>query len=365
MKALLLAPMGSVHRRFNKVNIEALQELGYEVHLLANFENGEGTEQQNQEYVKECESKGIKTHSLPFQRHEIRNNIKLIKPTKKLIEKEGYDIIHAHTETGGLILRLVGKTKGIKFYTAHGMSFYKGAPLKNQIIYRPIEKWICNGMDKNIAINKEEYETLLNWDKTKASLVHGIGIDIDKFQKITRSRSEIRKELGIPEDASVVLSIGELDDNKNHIVVVNALKNIPGVYYLICGIGPNKEKLQNAGLKERLILAGYRKDISDIIGASDIFAFPSKHEGLPVSLLEAMAGGLPVICSNIRGNNDLIVNSKNGFLLSTNDSDEWTNAIKKMVDILELRRNFIEQSNHIISKYNINNVKKELIQIYG
>ena len=116
MKALLLAPMGSVHRRFNAANIEALQRLGYDVNLLANFEQGEGTEQQNPEYVSFCHENGIKTYSIPYQRHSLKGNISFVKPTKELIEREKFDLVHAHTETGGLILRLVGKIKGRKIF---------------------------------------------------------------------------------------------------------------------------------------------------------------------------------------------------------------------------------------------------------
>lgn len=364
MKALLLAPMGSVHRRFNGVNIEALQELGFEVHLVANFEQGDGPEQQNQEYVKKCIKNGIMTHSLPYQRHEIKENSKLIKSTRDLINKEGFDLVHAHTETGGLILRLVGSIKGKKVYSPHGMSFYKGAPLKAHLLYKPIERWICNGMDCNIAINKEEMRTLEKWNPHTAFLVHGTGLDVERFQKRNKNRVEIRKELGIPEKAKVVLSVGELDDNKNHIIVIKALRHINGIYYLICGVGPNEEKLRNAGLADRLILAGYRKDIPDIIGASDVFAFPSFHEGLPVAIMEAMAGGLPVVCSNIRGNNDLIKNGKNGYTVKNNDILEWKSAIEEVLQEETKRKKFTENSYNVIKTYANANVLEELKKIY-
>ena len=367
MKALLFAPMGSVHRRFNKINIEALQELGYEVHLAANFERGEGPEFQNPEFVQQCAERGITTYSFPYQRHEIKHNIKLIKPTKDLITRENYDLIHGHTETGGLILRLVGKTKGMKIYTPHGMSFYKGAPLKAQLVYRPIEHWICSGMDCNIAINQEEYQTLIKWNPQTAKLIHGIGLDVEKYQKPTRSRKEVREELGIPEEAMVVLSIGELDDNKNHRIVVDALKGM-NAYYLICGVGPNEKALRTQakanGMEDRLILAGYRKDIPDILGACDIFAFPSYHEGLPVSLLEAMAGGLPVVCSKIRGNVDVVEDGGNGFLVDPDDTKKWRYALEHIINDKQLIEEFTAVSYRKGAEYSINSVYKELLNTY-
>ena len=102
-KALLLAPMGSVHRRFNKANIEALKDLSYEVHLLANFSDGDGAESKNSFFAKNCEENGIKIHSIPFSRHSLLKNIKYVKSIKKLFKEEEFDIIHAHTETGGLL----------------------------------------------------------------------------------------------------------------------------------------------------------------------------------------------------------------------------------------------------------------------
>ncbi len=367
MKALLLAPMGSVHRRFNAANIKALQQLGYEVHLLANFQQGEGTEQQNPEYVVSCNNKGIIAHSIPYQRHSLKANFPLIKPTREVIEEENFDLIHGHTETGGLILRMVGKTRGKKIFTPHGMSFYKGAPLKTQLVYRPIEKWICSEMNLNIAINQEELKTLRFWDKDTAALTHGIGLDIERFNIGGTNRSSIRAEFGIPDDAQVVLSVGELDDNKNHATVIRALHGTDA-YYLICGIGPNEDSLkriaQENSMGSHLILAGYRRDIPDIIAACDIFAFPSFHEGMPVSLCEAMAGGLPVVCSRIRGNVDLVKNGINGYLVDPDDIAGWTYTLTTLLADENLRQTFQENALSSITDYSHENVTKELYSLY-
>lgn len=372
-KALLMAPMGSVHRRFNQANITALQALGYEVHLLANFEIGEGTEKQNQEYVEECESKGIKTHSLPYQRHSLLKNIKLVKATKELLKSEKFDLVHAHTETGGLIFRMsVGAAKGSKlFYTPHGMSFYKGSSLKSQLLYRPIEKWICKKMDGNLAINVEEYETILTWKKSSAYLTHGIGLNVQRIQTITRAREDILNELSIPQNATVVLSIGELDDNKNHVTVINALAELDcdNVYYVICGVGYKetylREEAEKKGIANRVILCGYRRDIPDVIHAADIFVFPSKHEGLPVSLMEAMAGGLPIICSDIRGNRDLIRDGENGYLFRPEDVDELKMKLQKLLFDKEQQKEFQVKVQQEIIAYSQEKVVEELKGIYG
>ena len=94
-KALIMAPMGSVHRRFNQPNIKALLDLGYEVHLLANFEDGEGAESNNSTYAEAEKSRGIIIHSLPFARHSLLKNINNVFRTRELLKDNHFDIIHA------------------------------------------------------------------------------------------------------------------------------------------------------------------------------------------------------------------------------------------------------------------------------
>ena len=372
-KALMFAPMGSVHRRFNTANIKALQSLGFEVHLLANFESGDGPEKQNPDFAARCAENGIAVHSLPYRRHSLLRNRSLIRPTAELIKTGGFSLVHAHTETGGLVLRLAGKSApDMKyFYTPHGMSFYRGSSLKTQLIYRPVERWICSGMDCNIAINREEYSVLTGWDPDTAAFVHGIGLNTERFLTPGRDRASVRRELGIPADAPLILSIGELDDNKNHRIVIEAMAEMKreDVYYVICGVGPRKETLlalaAERGLAGRVVLAGYRSDIPDMIHAADIFAFPSFHEGMPVSLLEAMAGGLPAVGSAIRGIVDLIEDGVNGFLASPPDKEAWKTKMLRLLADADLRRDFSEKSRNTVQSYSLAEVEKELASLYG
>ncbi len=370
-----MAPMGSVHRRFNKANIEALKECGYEVHLLANFSVGDGPEVHNADFVKECEGKGIYTHSLPFSRGSLLKNINLISSINSLIQSHGFQIVHTHTETGGILLRLCKNPQNASFFcfTPHGMSFYKGSSLISQLVYRPIEKWICQRMDANLAMNREEMDSLLKWNRKTARFVHGIGLDISRMKVSSEScRNGIRKGLKIPEDALLILSIGELNTNKNHAAVIKALKSVDRAvrpYYLICGVGEEeanlKKLIKESGLEEYVTLAGYRSDIPQIVAASDIFVFPSFHEGLPVSVLEAMAGGLPVMASAIRGNVDLITDDNNGYLFSPENPDEITDKLNRLLTSAEKRKKMGELNAQLAEQYSFDVVKKELVDIYS
>lgn len=372
-KALMLSPMGSVHRRFNKANIDALHALGYVVELAANFENGEGPEVHNQKYVGECSEKGIKTHSIPFKRHSLSGSLKCLPQLKQLLRNGQYDIVHTHTETGGLLLRLACDVKGKSkfFYTPHGMSFWKGSSLKSQLVYKPLERWICSGMDMNLGMNIEEVENLERWNKETAIYVHGIGLNSLRMQSPVRTREDARKEFGLGPDDKLLVSIGELDDNKNHTTVIKALAmiNRKDFKYVVCGVGRNNEKLLEqaaiAGLKDNLILAGYRSDIPDVLNAADIFVFPSFHEGMPVSALEAMACSLPVICSEIRGNVDIIKEGDNGYLFQPDDADTLAKYILLLIDDNDKRQDMGKKNVEIVKNFSMEAVTEELKTIYS
>jgi glycosyltransferase involved in cell wall biosynthesis len=372
-KALMLAPMGSVHRRFNKANIEALQGLGYQVELAANFENGEGPEVHNQQYAAECKEKGILTHSIPFERHSLIGSLKCMPQVRKLLKDGAYDIVHAHTETGGLILRLANSVKGKSrfFYTPHGMSFWKGSSLKSQLVYRPMERWICSGMDMNLGMNQEEVDVLQKWNSKTATYVHGIGLNLERFQIDGRPRNELRAEFGVTNGEKLIVSVGELDDNKNHSTVIKALSvlEIRSFKYVVCGVGPNKDMLTkiaaDAGLSDKVILAGYRSDIPDILNAADLFVFPSFHEGMPVSALEAMASGLPIICSSIRGNVDIINDGDNGFLFKPTEVKKLAERISYLLDRKDERKRMGARNRVLVEKYSMARVTNELQCIYS
>jgi glycosyltransferase involved in cell wall biosynthesis len=371
-KALLLAPMSSVHERFNKINIDVLNQLQCEIHIAANFEWGTAEAvQHNLLYKKQLESQGIITHQMPFQRSSLIKNLAAIMQCRNFFEKEKFAIIHAHTETGGLITRMArpwnDKTKYL--FTPHGMSFYKGSSLKTWLLYYPVERWICSRMSAVLAMNKEEFDMLEAWNKDDAKYIHGFGLDVGAVQNISANVTAKRAQLGIPQDAFLILAIGELNENKNHETIIRALAKIPEqVYCLICGEGPLKKHLEEIctlyGLSDRVIFAGYRRDIIEIIHSADLFAFPSYHEGLPVSLMEAMAAGLPVVCSGIRGNVDLIEEGKGGFLCKPDDIDSFADRMRVLICDEGRKRQMGATNMENVKKFSKDVVFFETRQIY-
>lgn len=316
-------------------------------------------------------------YDIPFSRSPLnRNNIEAYKKFREIVEENDFDIVHCHTPVGGVIARLAcrkARKKGTKVvYTAHGFHFYKGAPLLNWLVYYPIERWLARYTDVLITINREDYARAQKFKAGKVEYVPGVGVDTERFcGMLSREEARAKKEeLGIGAQDVILLSVGELIARKNHKAVIHAIKKIsdPHLRYLIVGRGALEAKLQAAveqlGLTEQIKLLGFRKDIAELCAISDLFVFPSYQEGLPVALMEAMAAGLPVICSNIRGNTDLIADGEGGFLHNPEDVGGFAASIQVIVGDPALREKMGGRNRTKVQDFSKDIVQKRMQKIY-
>ena len=317
--------------------------------------------------------RGCRVFQIDFSRSPLDlSNMRAYKEIKALIIREKFDIIHVHTPVAAAVTRLAIKNipKVKVIYTAHGFHFYKGAPLKNWLLYYPVEKYLSKHTDVLITINQEDYERAKRKFKARQiEYVPGVGIDINKFQNVAVDKEKKRVELGISKDAYVMVSVGELIRRKNHSAVIKALKKVnnPKITYIICGRGPLKDRLdslvEKLELDTQVKLLGYRTDIPEILKVSDLFVLPSFHEGLPVAFMEAMISGLPVICSKIRGNTDLILEEKGGYLVEPNDIYGFASAIKKIISNQEKSKEFVQYNKERIIEFSDDRVLERMDEI--
>ena len=370
-KVLYVATVVKTHiMEFHIPYLKMLKELGWETAVAARNDYENPTEC----VIPYCDT----YYDIPFERNPLKlGNVKAFRELKRVINEGNYDIIHCHTPVGAMLTRLAASDKRKKgtrvFYTAHGFHFYKGAPIVNWIAYYPVEKYLARKTDVLITINTEDYDRAKDFKAGKVVYVPGVGIDINRFNKQVGNRDEKRKELNLKNDDFVLLSVGELIARKNHAVVLNALaelkcrNKLSGIQYMICGNGildrELKEKATSLGITDHVHFLGHRNDVSEICTVADVFIFMSLQEGLPVALMEAMACGLPVICSNIRGNTDLIENGKNGELVGNNASSIAEAIIKLMKD-KSLRKNYGEEAISTIKHFDIYTIEQEIRDLY-
>lgn len=343
-RVLQLASVASMIDLFNKDNILILEGLGTKIDVAANFQEGSITSQDRvTEFYQELSNRDIDVIDYPCPRSifRVKDIIRAYKMIKKIADERHYRVVHCHSPIGGVIARLAcrrARKNGTKVvYTAHGFHFFKGAPFLNWAIFYPIEKICSRITDVLITINQEDFKRAHNWKTCRVELVHGIGVHTEEFRNEDVDRVKYRTEFGFKDDDYVFMSTGQISVRKNHEVIIRALAEIknPKIKYLIVGFGELEEKhkalVSELGIDERVVFAGYRGDVKRLLHAVDAYAFPSLQEGLPVALMEAMSVGLPIVCSKIRGNVDLIENGKGGFLYECYDVKGFADGMHKIV----------------------------------
>lgn len=356
---------------FSIASIRAAKELGLEFYIAANFKNSS-----YEQILKDENEYQIKICNIDFERNPLHpKNFKALRQLIELIRKEKIDYIHCNTPTGGIYGRLAGRLCKVKkiIYQVHGFHFYDGAPIINWLIYYPIEKIFAKLTDAIITINKEDYKRAKKFQlrhQGKVYYVPGVGLDLSKYVLNPTWKTVKRKELNIPMNDIMLISVGELNKNKNHNVVLDALGDIQSshLHYLICGIGDQeyvlKEQARNLKIENNVHFLGYRSDIPQLLQASDIFIMPSLREGLSRSLMEAMAMGLPCIVSKIRGNTDLLEDKTGGFWVPAKDSRKIAKSLKILCDDITIRKQMGERNRNRIQDFRIEKVQYNLKTIY-
>ena len=362
-KVLFVATTAKSHiNTFHLPHIKFLKKNGWLVHVATNGD----------EKVLNAD----KEFTLTISRNPFRiGNLFAIFELTNIIKNEKYDLITCHTPVGGVVARAAAffaKSSPI-IYMAHGFHFYKGAPFINYI-YKFIEMFLAHVTDAIITMNEEDFTAAKKFtlrDNGKVYKISGIRLDTQKFSNVKVNKKSKRELLGINQNAIVLLNVAEMIKRKNQETILKAFSKIDcdNAVLLICGRGKLENKLkrltQNLGISHKVKFLGFRKDIYEILTVSDIFLFPSFQEGLPLAVIEAMATKLPIICSNIRGNKDLIQDNKNGFLVECKDISEWTKKIQLLCDNKHLRKKFGIESSKIVFKYDLSNVISQMKQIYS
>lgn len=379
MRALMTATVPSMIGQFNRNNIKLLLELGYQVDVATNFDNQTvWSKEKVDELKRDLEHQQVGIYQIDFARSatNISDHKKAYSQMKTLLNQNQYQLVHTHTPISSALTRWAFKHSKIRntckmIYTAHGFHFFHGAPILNWLLYYPIEKLGSYITDTLITINLGDYQLAKKKMKAKhICYVPGIGIDVDRFANTQINREEKRTQLGLTQGNVALLSIGELNKNKNHEVIIRAiaaLKNT-NVHYFIAGIGDLEATLlslaKELGIANQVHLLGFRRDIDELCKAVDVFCFPSYREGLSVSLMEAMSAGLPCIVSQIRGNTDLIQDGIGGYLVKPADVGGFTDAIKTLVGSEKKRQTCGESNLERIVAFDVTVVDNMMKTIY-
>ncbi|SDN21717.1 glycosyltransferase family 4 protein [Alkalicoccus daliensis] len=358
-KVLLCATVAYHFSTFHLPFMAWLQRNGYEVHVASGG--------------KEKLPYTDKQFELPIRRNPFdKENFKAYKELKKLIQTYDYNIIHCHTPVGGVLARLAARSvenQSILYYTAHGFHFCKGAPLKQWMMFYPIERLCARWTDVLVTINEEDYNRAVKHRFPAKEIVHVHGVGVPPAIKKYTGK-EVREELELRRDDIVLCYAAEFNKNKNQQLLIKAMKIVlekhPHVHLLLAGLGDPNQIIQLAeeyGMSKNIHILGYRKDISAVYAASDIAVASSLREGLPVNVMEAMSHKLPVVATKNRGHRELIQGA--GILVPLEEGSVFAEAINELIEHPEERKELGRRAYERISeKYCEKVVMEELITLY-
>lgn len=312
--------------------------------------------------VEQLQQQGYIIHPIQIDRKiDLVSNLKTIYQLANLIQQHQYDLIHVHTPIAAVLGRIAAKLAGVKriVYTAHGFPFHDQSSASQYRFYFTVEK-LCAPLTDLILT--QSYEDFITAQKSglcppKKVRYLGNGVDIEQFNRnrLQPSNQKIRESLGIPDGKLIIGTVGRLSRKKGSGYLIEAtaklIPQFPNLHTLIIGgelsTDPEPfqaeivEQIRTLGIENHVTLTGYRDDIPELLSLLDIFTLPTfTHEGLPRSILEAMAMNLAVVATNIRGCREAVIDQETGLIVPPQDSEKLAEALGKLLSNPELRQQY-------------------------
>ncbi len=321
--------------------------------------------------VEELKSAGITVHVIytekPF-------DFTVWKRVKQLMGKEKIDIVHAHgTRAASNMFWAAGKMKLPFIYTSHGWSFHQDQNKITQRLRIRGEKFLTQRADVNICVSQSNADEGKKLFEKFDPVVILNAVDVQRFD-YRISGEGIRKEVGIEPSGILVSFIARFTWQKQPLALIRAfekaVKTNPNLKLLMVGEGEEREKaiqlVRERNLDKQIIMLPFRKDVPELLAATDIFVLPSLWEGLPMALLEAMAMGRAIIASCVDGTAEVIRNNENGILIDTENLEQnLSEAIVRLAENEHLRKTLSSNAlKRIQQHYNVQTMTQTNEGIY-
>jgi len=251
------------------------------------------------------------------------------------------DILHTHRYKENIIGAMVKRKCRIKrlVQTIHGMPEpFSGLVGLRAKVYGVLNSLAMRRFDMFVAVSYDIDEYMAkSWPDEKRTVVHN-AVEADNTPP-QRSREDVRAELGIPEDAVVVGSAGRMVPVKGYDLLLRAANRVmsdnPDVWLVLAGDGPLLDELKQTAVRyengAKMILPGFRNDMTDVISSFDVLVMSSHHEGIPTVMLEAMAQGIPVVAMAVGGIPEVIEDGRSGVLVTAGSAEQLAMAVSDLL----------------------------------
>lgn len=308
-------------------------------------------------------------------------NWRALRQVRRLVEGGAYDVVHVHTPVASFFTRLALRSQPTSsglVYTAHGFHFHEGGNAVKNRVFAGLEKMAGRWTHELVVINRNDYYAALDLgivDEARLSYVPGIGFDAEGFRKRSaegQSPESIRDSIGVARDATLILMVAEFTPNKRQLDAVEAFSRLQGAgkrtQLVFVGAGSEqaavRERARSLGVSDSVLFLGYRRDVPQLLSAADVLLLLSEREGLPVSVLEAMAVGVPVIGTDVRGTKDLLSEGA-GLLVPVRDPDAVAAALRRVIERDPIFDEAVRTAAARLGEYSIRSVLASYEDIYS
>ena len=329
-----------------------------------------------------AKKQGIEVVDVPALLRRISpfNDIKSFVSIFRILRTSKPDIVHTHTSKAGILGRLAAWMARVPIiiHTPHGHVFYGHFGRSLSKIFLQMEKLLGRITHHHIALTPEEcndYLCLRVSNPGNTTVIYS-GVDIRRFRKVAKQRTEKRKELGTPPDSLVIGYVGWLIPIKGVTYLVSAMARAaeqhPKSLLVLVGKGDDKgeeevklkKQVESLGLADKVLFLGWRADVEEIMGCFDILVLPSLNEGMGRVLVEAMAAGLPIVASSVGGIPDLVKDGKNGLLVPPADASALAKTISDLLSDKEKRNRMGEAGKKMCRQYSAEAMLEQIDDLY-
>ena len=293
---------------------------------------------------------GFRIVELPLARSvSPRAQMEAYAAIRRLLRRERFDLVHAHMPISGFLARLAAREARVPriAYTCHGFLFNQPGPMLRRAASLAMEFAAAKVTDRFLTVSEAEAQDARRLWIHPGAVAAGNGRDPALFRPDAGARARVRAELGVAEGRCVAICVSRLVRHKGHPELLAAMRDVPDAELWVVGErlasdhGPSLEAAFEAcGLGVRLRRLGSRTDVAGLLAAADIFVLPSHFEGLPMSVIEAMLCGLPVVATDIRGPREQVVDGQTGLLVPPGTVAPLARALRTLAGDPALRRRY-------------------------
>ncbi len=323
--------------------MRAQREWGFEVH----FACAPGA------FVEEIRTEGFLFHPISFKRNfDVVAHVSALRELRSILAGGRFSLVHVHTPVAAMIGRVAARQCDVPLtlYTAHGFYFHEAMPRWKRNLHIGLERWAHREADFLLTQSGEDALSAVAGGIAIQDrvLAIGNGVDLRRFSPEVRggkTRGEVRREFNFSQDAPVVLMLGRCIREKGYPELFEAWGRVHSERpdaRLLC-VSPELESERDRFVEEAkrlvsrpemqgsIILTGFREDVPRLMRASDVFVLPSWREGMPRSILEAMACGIAVVATDIRGSREEVVDGETGILVPPHHPPALAEAILSLL----------------------------------